>query len=230
MSKKLLALLIAAAMISSFAACGAKPETEGGDSAVSDTNVSTSAESTSSADAEESAPAAEESKVEDVSEEEKPAEEAAAGDIVINTESLGDFDEKLADIADSYGVEVHLDEDDAEYEDKIAFTTSKKTAAKIAEEYAEWLEGFGASGEDSNIKEIDISDSYDAIEFRLSGDLEGLEALGDSLLMIMYFQPMSELQMLTGVAEDDVSYNQKVINLETNEVISEGTMPDDINK
>ena len=39
---------------------------------------------------------------------------------------------------------------------------------------------------------------------------------------------MSELQMLTGTSEDDVSYKQKVINDATGEVISEGIMPDDM--
>ena len=57
---------------------------------------------------------------------------------------------------------------------------------------------------------------------------KGFETSVQSLALLLYIKPMGDLQMLTGIkSEEEVRYNQKIININTNEIISESIMPED---
>lgn len=199
MIKRYIAAILAAAMLLSCTACGKTAEDAG-----SQPNAASQTEAVSRA-------------------EETSREEELTGDIAFSADAIPDFDDKLAEIAKAKGVDVHYNEEDGEYKDKIAFTTSAKTAKEIASEYAAWLSTNFVEDEASTIKEIIISDKYDSVEFRVSSKFR--DSL-DMLFIVFFFSPMSELQVLTGKDEKAISYEQKIVDADTGEVISDAMMPD----
>lgn len=133
------------------------------------------------------------------------------------------IDDELVKIAESKGLEV------ARTEENISFSGTQTIFSEIAEEYRNKLKEMskGSEDDDDYISHIEIDDNYKSVTFYVE---DGFENSFGALALLLYLQPMGELQMLDGTLFEDVHYNQKVVNVNTQEVISEAVMPDALEK
>lgn len=145
-------------------------------------------------------------------------------DFMISTsETTADIDNILISIVESKGILVTHDNAN------ISFSAEQSVMNEIASEYCDKLHDNAESADTSNstIKKMFINDTYDTIEFYVT---EEFTSSMDSLAILLYAQPMSELQILTGKKIEDVHYTQKIIDVDTGEIIDEYIMPDDLSQ
>ena len=216
MKKRIIALFAAALMLLSAAACASETADTGADTAAS----------AASEEVEAAAPQEQETERSEVT---KARVTASEGDVLFSVVSVADFDDHLAEIVVGQGVDIEYGqstEEGEEENERLTFAASADVCAKIAAEYKAWLENdVLADMDDTSIQKITISDDFSAVEFRVN---ERFEDTFDSLVVLGYYHPMTELQMLSGRSEDDVSVTLRVVNDDTGSVISETTMPDDL--
>lgn len=159
--------------------------------------------------------------------EEQPKEEnndesvEEATEFHVSTNQAQDyFDNMFVDIVNSKGIEVSRDENN------ISFYATETQRKEIAEDYRNSLNQI--QDYSNSVKSLNISEDYSQIEVYVSGDTVGTTSL---LFLAMFVQPMGELQILAGISEQEsVSYTQKAINADTNEVLSESQIPNDLQR
>ena len=240
MQKKIISIILCAALLVPFTACGT----------VSD-STSTDSESTSNVDSSEtlsselvSSHAASSGKTqsEDVSDVSSALTSSTQTDssISISTENeetsmsqqpdksidfsistsqtTSGFDDTLCSIATEKGIVINNDNE------TLSFTASASVCKEIANEYKDYFTNQPES-ETSTIKKIFINDSYDIVEFYVTSDYENSM---DSLGILLFSHVMTTLQLLSGRDSDSIRYTNKIIDIDTNKIINESVFPDDI--
>ena len=129
------------------------------------------------------------------------------------------IDDEFIKIIESKGIEV------TKTEENISFSGTQTIFSEIAKEYKNKLEEMsnGVEDNDDYVSCVEIDDGYKSVTFYVE---DGFENSLGAFALLLYLQPMSELQMLEGTPLENVKYTQKIINVDTLEVISESTMPD----
>lgn len=157
----------------------------------------------------------------------KPTEKPTETEILFSTSTsilTQEIDKELIAITESKGISV------TKTEENISFSATQSILNEIAEEYKNFLTGnIKSEDEESLVSEIKISEGYKSIEYYVKS---GFDTNIQSSILLLYIKPMGDLQMLTGVAksEDEIRFSQKVINVSTNEIMSENVIPDDLDK
>lgn len=131
------------------------------------------------------------------------------------------FDDILFSVAESKGLEITYDEE------TLSFSAPQSVLSEIASEFCANLNNLYLTADttDSSLKKIVINNDYSVLDVYVTSDFtSSYEAL--SLLILV--QPMGNLQMLAGKPKEEVRYTQRVIDIDTGEIISEGIFPDDI--
>jgi len=133
-----------------------------------------------------------------------------------------DPDAMLISIAEGKGLEVYYDEE------TLAFSAPQSKLSEIATEFCKSLNELFTSVDTSGstIKKVVISDDYSTLDIYVTSDFT---SSSDVLAILVYAQPMNELQLLSGKNQEDVHYKQNIIDIDTGEIIRENTMPDDMN-
>lgn len=222
MKSKLIVITIA--LMLSLTACGTtqQPQTTK-DTTATSTSVSATGETEIEATEEPTEKPTQESTEEPTKEPTETPKEDLKDFSVSTSESLKGIDDKLVEIVENKGIEV------TRTEENISFSATETLMKDIATEYKNKLEKMAqenSSNENDLIDSISIADDFSSIDFYVK---DGFENSMGALGLLFYVQPMGELQMLTGVKQQEIQYTQKIINVNTNEVISEAVIPDDLN-
>lgn len=226
--KKLTCILTILTCVFSFNSCGSNNSNSGSSTETTTINEPTEIETTT-----ESSTDITETVIETITTAESPdttektitttvpvTETSEKVDFEISTSAtMADMDNILISIAESKGLIVAYDDVN------ISFSAEQSVMDEIALEFCNEINSNAASADTSNstLKGLLINDTYDTIEFYVT---EEFMSSMDSLAVILYTQPMTELQILTGKNIDDVCYTQKIINVDTGEIIDEYIMPD----
>lgn len=133
------------------------------------------------------------------------------------------IDDDFVSLAEQKGVKV------SRTEDTIVFTVPKSAGRNVTDDYKKRFEKDDETSSESTIKKIKINDSFDVVEFYVTDEFEDSM---DSLAILVFPRVVSYLQLFSEKikSEDDVRYTNRIINMNTNEVISEGIIPDDLSK
>lgn len=137
---------------------------------------------------------------------------------IATSETTNGFDDVLIPIVENKGINVSREGN------TLSFTASESICKEIANEYKDYYNN-QPENDKSTIKTIKISDNFDVVEFFVTNEYE---RSADSLGVLLFSHPMTVLQLLTGKSLDQVHYTNRVINIDTNEIINEGIIPDDI--
>ena len=137
---------------------------------------------------------------------------------IATSETTNAFDDILIPIVENKGIKVSREDD------TLSFTASESICREIANEYKDYYNN-QPENDKSTIKLVKISDNFDTVEFFVTKEFE---KSADSLGVLLFSHPMTVLQLLTGKSFDQVHYTNRVINIDTNEIITEGIMPDDL--
>ena len=141
---------------------------------------------------------------------------------ISTSETMAEIDAYLIEIAEAHGIEVQYDMATLSFSapqnvlDEIASEYRMKINEMCSEEYAD---------PESIVRYVVISEDYQTIDFYATrGFADSMEAL----YLVLYAQPMGELQCLTGRTTDEVSFTENIIDVATGEVIESYLFPDDL--
>lgn len=246
MQKKIISIILCAALLVPFTACGtvsdSTPTDSGLTSNVESSETVSTEETVSSELVSSNAASSEETQSEDVSEvssaltssaqvdssnpasaEKEESSESQQPDKYIDfsistSQTTAGFDDPLCAIAEEKGVVINKDSE------TLSFTATDSVCSEIANEYRNYYNEQPES-DTSTIKKIVINESYDTVEFYVTSEYtNSMDGLG----VLLFTHVMTTLQLLSGKDSDSVRYTNKVINIETNEIISETILPDDL--
>ena len=216
MKNKTKFILLTVAMLISVTACNAAPPQEKATEIPSSVNNETVTETiteavtkTHKADTEKQT----EKLAEKLTEKPTKSEEQKLNFFTKTSDFTQELDNHLIEIAESKGITVDKSDE------SISFSADKSELKDIAQNYKDIL----TNKNDGLIKEIKISNDYKTFELFVK---DGFEKSPETLITLLYAKPISDLQMLIGTKQEDVSYTQKIINADTKEIISEVVMPE----
>lgn len=216
MKNKTKFILLTVAMLISVTACNAAPPQEKATEIPSSVNNETVTETiteavtkTHKADTEKQT----EKLTEKLTEKPTKSEEQKLNFFTKTSDFTQELDNHLIEIAESKGITVDKSDE------SISFSADKSELKDIAQNYKDIL----TNKNDGLIKEIKISNDYKTFELFVK---DGFEKSPETLITLLYAKPISDLQMLIGTKQEDVSYTQKIINADTKEIISEVVMPE----
>lgn len=220
MKNKTKFILLTVAMLISVTACNAAPPQEKATEIPSSVNNETVTETiteavtkTNKADTEKQTEKLAEKLTEKLTEKPTKSEEQKLNFFTKTSDFTQELDNHLIEIAESKGITVDKSDE------SISFSADKSELKDIAQNYKDIL----TNKNDGLIKEIKISNDYKTFELFVK---DGFEKSPETLITLLYAKPISDLQMLIGTKQEDVSYTQKIINADTKEIISEVVMPE----
>lgn len=132
------------------------------------------------------------------------------------------IDEYLIEIVQSYGIVLQSDST------SISFSAPQSLLDQIAADYRKKINEASSeehSNPESTLRYAVISEDYQTIDYYVT---DGFSESLDSLALLLYAHPMCQLQCLTGVSAENVSYIGNERDARTGEIISSHIYPDDM--
>ena len=136
-----------------------------------------------------------------------------------------EFVDNTADILKETAKEMNVEF--TETDENIIFSATQNVLSDMAKKYSQNFQKpvDDTSGE-SKLSYVEISDDFKTVDFYIE---DGYDTSANALEVKVFMQIMFEIKMLDGaILYDDLKYTQRMINVNTNEVVCEFVMPDEI--